>query len=323
MARGDAYNFPVVREAIGHADALYGFKGGFDRAGADPRRQGRRLLAAQPRNQEHHQPPVHGLSLRPRHRHARPPASAATMTAARTAAASAVSIKHLARPDAKVIGMIGAGHQSAFQFRAALPPARLERVIGWNLHPEMLSRLADTAAEPACPSSRSTSTASGRGRRHHHHHLLLRADPDGGPREARHASRLHGPDTKGKQEVEAALLARSDRLHRRGRPVGADRRGPARRRVRPDPGEARSPRSAPSSPAPTPAERSAEEITLFDGTGVGLQDLAGRRRRRPPRPGRRQGDRGRDLTVPKAACGYGSRPRRASSASTAAGRTSA
>jgi alanine dehydrogenase len=33
MARGDAYNFPVVREAIGHADALYGFKSGFDRAG--------------------------------------------------------------------------------------------------------------------------------------------------------------------------------------------------------------------------------------------------------------------------------------------------
>ena len=32
MARGDAYNFPVIREAIGHADALYGFKSGFDRA---------------------------------------------------------------------------------------------------------------------------------------------------------------------------------------------------------------------------------------------------------------------------------------------------
>ena len=31
MARGDAYNFPVIREAIGHADALYGFKSGFDR----------------------------------------------------------------------------------------------------------------------------------------------------------------------------------------------------------------------------------------------------------------------------------------------------
>ena len=33
MASGDAYNFPVVREAIGHEDALYGFKGGFDRVG--------------------------------------------------------------------------------------------------------------------------------------------------------------------------------------------------------------------------------------------------------------------------------------------------
>ena len=30
MARRKAYNFPVVREAIGHEDALYGFKGGFD-----------------------------------------------------------------------------------------------------------------------------------------------------------------------------------------------------------------------------------------------------------------------------------------------------
>ena len=32
MAKGSAYNFPVIREAIGHADALYGFKSGFDRA---------------------------------------------------------------------------------------------------------------------------------------------------------------------------------------------------------------------------------------------------------------------------------------------------
>lgn len=33
MARHTAYNFPVIREAIGHADALYGFKSGFDRDG--------------------------------------------------------------------------------------------------------------------------------------------------------------------------------------------------------------------------------------------------------------------------------------------------
>jgi len=33
MAAGDAVNCPVVREAIGHADTLYGIKSGFDRAG--------------------------------------------------------------------------------------------------------------------------------------------------------------------------------------------------------------------------------------------------------------------------------------------------
>ena len=33
MARSEARNFPVVREAIGYEDAFYGFKGGFDRAG--------------------------------------------------------------------------------------------------------------------------------------------------------------------------------------------------------------------------------------------------------------------------------------------------
>ena len=35
MAARDAYNFPVIREAIGHEDALYGFKGGSS-GGIDP-----------------------------------------------------------------------------------------------------------------------------------------------------------------------------------------------------------------------------------------------------------------------------------------------
>ena len=68
MARGDARNFPVVREALGHEDALYGFKGGFDRAGAT---LGLKAGGYWPHNlarREPHQPPVHGLPLRPRHR---------------------------------------------------------------------------------------------------------------------------------------------------------------------------------------------------------------------------------------------------------------
>ena len=73
------------------------------------------------------------------------------LTAVRTAAASSISIKHLSRPESKVLGMIGAGFQSAFQMRAALEQREFEKVIGWNLHPEMLSRLDETAREAGLP----------------------------------------------------------------------------------------------------------------------------------------------------------------------------
>ena len=82
------------------------------------------------------------------------------LTAARTAASAAVSIKHLARKDAKVLGMVGAGHQSAFQMRAAARQRGFEKVVGWNLHPEMLSRLAETATELGLPFEAVDSTAS-------------------------------------------------------------------------------------------------------------------------------------------------------------------
>jgi ornithine cyclodeaminase len=42
------------------------------------------------------------------------------LTALRTAAASAISIRHLARKDAKYLGILGAGGQAEFQVRAAL-----------------------------------------------------------------------------------------------------------------------------------------------------------------------------------------------------------
>ncbi len=78
MARGDAYNFPVVREAIGHADALYGFKGGFDRAGAT---LGVKAGGYWPHNLETRTSPTtspRSISSIPTPA-ARPPASAATI----------------------------------------------------------------------------------------------------------------------------------------------------------------------------------------------------------------------------------------------------
>lgn len=73
------------------------------------------------------------------------------LTALRTAAASSVSIKHLVREDAKVIGMVGAGHQATFQLRAALEQRAFEKVIGWNWNPARLDTLANVAAEAGLP----------------------------------------------------------------------------------------------------------------------------------------------------------------------------
>ena len=151
MAANDAYNFPVIREAIGHEDALYGFKGVFDRAGLT---LGLKAGGYWPNNLEkfghiNHQSTVFlfdpdtGMPIAM--------VGGNLLTALRTAAASSVSIAHLARPDARVIGMIGAGHQSTFQLRAALEQRRFEKVIGWNYHPEMLPNIEKVANEAGLP----------------------------------------------------------------------------------------------------------------------------------------------------------------------------
>ncbi len=150
MASKDAYNFPVIREAIGHADALYGFKSGFDRKSlALGLKSGGYWPGNDAKGLTNHQSTV--ILFDADTGKVKALVGGNLLTALRTAAASAVSIKHLAPKGAKVLGMIGAGHQSAFQMRAAAEQRDFEKVIGWNFHPEMLSRLAETAAELGLP----------------------------------------------------------------------------------------------------------------------------------------------------------------------------
>ena len=150
MAKGDAYNFPVVREAIGHVDALYGFKGGFDRAGLV---LGVKAGGYWPGNLErgliNHQSTV--FLFDPDTGRVSALVGGNYLTAVRTAASSAVSIAHLARRDAKVLGMVGAGHQATFQLRAAAAQRDFEKVVAWNYHPEMLPGLAKVADEIGLP----------------------------------------------------------------------------------------------------------------------------------------------------------------------------
>lgn len=273
MARKDAYNFPVIREAIGYADALYGFKSGFDRAGlALGLKSGGYWPGNMAKGLTNHQSTV--ILFDPDSGQVKALVGGNLLTALRTAAASAVSIKYLAPKGAKVLGMIGAGHQSAFQMRAAAEQCDFEKVIGWNHNPENLSRLEKVATEIGLPFQPVelnqlgeqadviiTITSS-------FDPILMNAHVKGGTHIA-----CMGTDTKGKQEVEASLVARAtvftdeigqaitigecqhaiadgtlkdSDITELGLVINRDHKG----------------------------RSSDDELTIFDGTGVGLQDLA-------------------------------------------------
>ena len=273
MAAKDAYNFPVIREAIGHEDALYGFKGGFDRAGLT---LGLKAGGYWPNNLEkfghiNHQSTV--FLFDPDTGMPSAMVGGNLLTALRTAAASSVSIKHLARPDARVIGMIGAGHQSTFQLRAALEQRRFEKVIGWNYHPEMLPNIENVANEAGLPFE--TVTLDGMQQAD----VIISITSAFAPSlMAEHVSpgchiACMGTDTKGKQEVESALIANgtvyTDEVAQ-SISIGEAQHAIADGLITPnDITELGAVING------THTGRSSDtEITIFDGTGVGLQDLA-------------------------------------------------
>ncbi|WP_298837018.1 iminosuccinate reductase BhcD [uncultured Roseobacter sp.] len=273
MAKGDAYNFPVIREAIGYADALYGFKSGFDRAG---KTLGVKSGGYWPGNMEkgltNHQSTI--FLFDPDTGMLQALVGGNYLTAVRTAASSSVSISHLARSDAKVLGMVGAGHQSTFQLRAAAEQRDFEKVVAWNPHPDMLPRLGAVAEEIGLEFEAVTQEELGA-----QADVIITITSAFEPlmmkdwiKPGTHIACM-GTDTKGKQEVDPQLLAAAT--------VFADEIAQSVTI-----GEAQHAVSAglisdgDITPVGAvingdhPGRTSADEITLFDGTGVGLQDLA-------------------------------------------------
>jgi alanine dehydrogenase len=273
MAKGDAYNFPVVREAIGHADALYGFKGGFDKSGLT---LGLKAGGYWPGTM------ANGLTKQQSTVFLFDPDTGQLsalvggnyLTALRTAASSSVSIAHLAREESKVLGMVGAGHQSTFQLRAAVEQRDFEKVVAWNPHPDMLPRLQAVAEELGLAFEGVSQQELG-----------AQADViititsafeplimDDWIKPGTHIACM-GTDTKGKQEVDPALFQRAtvfaDEIAQ-SISIGEAQHAVAQGLI------------AEGDITPVGAvingthagRSSAEEITLFDGTGVGLQDLA-------------------------------------------------
>jgi ornithine cyclodeaminase len=275
MARQQARNFPVVREALGHRDAVYGVKAGCDTA--------RPLLGLKaggywPRNLGtglgNHQSST--LLFDPETGRASALVSANYLTGVRTGAASAIATRYLARPDSEVLGIIGAGVQSHYQLRATLAVRSIRRVHAWNPSPAKLHALGEAArelglsfvAESSCQAVAEQAD------------VLITVTPSQAPlidaswvRSGTHINAM-GADTRGKQELDPALVARAalfvdeaaqavtigECQHAFGAGLVTERsfRGSIGELIA----------------GLCPGRRSADEITLFDGTGVALQDLA-------------------------------------------------
>ncbi|MCP5072415.1 MAG: ornithine cyclodeaminase family protein [Rhodobacteraceae bacterium] len=272
MARKSAYNFPVIREAIGHDDALYGFKSGFDRESlALGLKSGGYWPGNEAKGLTNHQSTV--ILFDADTGRVKALVGGNLLTALRTAAAAAVSIKHLAPQNAKVLGIIGAGHQSTFQMRAALEQREFEKVVGWNRNPEHLTRLRKVADEAGLPFEAVSlerlgveadviiSIVSSQAP------VLMGAHVTG----ATHIACM-GTDTKGKQEVEAALVARAsvftDEISQ-SVTIGECQHAVANGIL--DTADICELGAVINGTRPG---RRGDELTLFDGTGVGLQDLA-------------------------------------------------
>jgi len=268
-----ARSYPVVREAVSGVDAVFGVKAGFD--GSLPA-LGLKAGGYWPRNaaagRSNHQSTT--LLFEPASGQAMALVGANYLTGVRTGAASALASRHLARSDATVLGMIGTGTQSQHQLRAAMAVRPLTRVLAWDPDKANLATFAKAVAglglafealEIADVARRSdiliTITPS--------RAALVKAE---WIRPGTHINAM-GADTSGKQELDPALVAAASIVVDDGEQaitigecqhafrlglIGRDRLGWTIGAVI----------------AGAFGRRSAGEISLFDGTGVALQDLA-------------------------------------------------
>ena len=273
MARGQARNYPVVRELVGHRDAVFGVKTGCDTAAPI---LGLKAGGYWPHNLAqglgNHQSST--LLFDPDTGRASALVSANYLTGVRTGAASAIATKHLSRPDASVLGMIGAGVQSQYQLRATLAVRPIRKVCAWNPSADKLAafgRLVQELGLEFEAADRQAVAASA--------DILITVTPSkqalverSWVRPGTHISAM-GADTRGKQELDPQLVAAAvlfvdeaaqaisigecQHAFSAGLITEQSFRGSLGQVIA----------------GLCDGRRSASEITLFDGTGVALQDL--------------------------------------------------
>ncbi|MGV6876021.1 ornithine cyclodeaminase family protein [Pseudochelatococcus sp. B33] len=269
-ARGAAINFPVIREklpgrifgiksAVSVEHGLLGFKAGGSFPGDSA-------------GQSVHQSSVSLVDYETGQISAI--ISGNAITRLRTAAACALSIACSARDDALRLGVIGAGAQAASHIRAALKVRPFESVAIWSRSSTRASAVADKIREQvACDVAADLRSMV------ENSDVLITLTPstatlvdDAWVRPGTHLACM-GADTAGKQEVDSLLVARAhvltdevDQALTIGECQSAFRLGLiARDHIRGTLGGVLE--------GHVSARGSSDDITLFDGTGVALQDL--------------------------------------------------
>ncbi|MFD7284139.1 ornithine cyclodeaminase family protein [Streptomyces sp. NPDC059862] len=194
-----------------------------------------------------------------------------TANAYRTAAADALAVDLLARPDAATLAMFGTGHQAAYEIRAVSRVRPIGEVLVVGRDPDRATQMAyklttqghnarPVGAEEACARADVIVTAT-------------TARTDDPPlfeadwvRPGTHLSCM-GADAPGKRELPPELFSRARvfcDLPEQARRMGESRHAPAAT-VLTSLGDVLTGRAA--------GRADDRDITLFDSSGIGLQDL--------------------------------------------------
>lgn len=113
---------------------------------------GTKIITMVPGNRGRNIPSHQGLILLFSADHGTPLAvvDAESVTAIRTAAVSGVATRHLARPEARVLAILGTGQQARTHLQAMLTVRSFERVLVWGPHPERVAAFQE-AMGPLSP----------------------------------------------------------------------------------------------------------------------------------------------------------------------------
>jgi alanine dehydrogenase len=202
--------------------------------------------------------------------------AAGALTDVRTGAAGGVAAKHLARPNSTVVGLVGCGRQAITQLKAAasLWPIREVRVAGRDLREaqEFCKARADSVEAEFVPCAGPEQACQA--------DVVITTTPSRQPvvkaawiRPGTHINAI-GADAPGKQELESAILAkarvvvdRAEQAFHSGEvnvPLSTGALKPEQ--VVGDLGEIVAGKKK--------GRLSAEDITVFDSTGLAVQDVA-------------------------------------------------